>query len=777
MDTILVKLQRFWGSAAQRTYGFRLLLVISVLIASVACWLYTVARPQTILLTSASVDSALFKLCTSPCMAVAALCLWFLPLPWVRKDEKKLTPIVAAAPEIVDATNTTIATDSPSLPNISQLCRSHSICVDSDVDNTIAPVTISRKSVGFWRKLRRSLTQGAATDQVRRKSLSSKSSVAIEGVMEPWARQLRPSQARLPMSMRLTKLGQRMLCGSMSVSLSASTSKGGMVRSASGRDKKDRGLPHSPSVVFATQEAIECVGHDVIDEDLRETVLQVAGDIHLLQFGAIVGERSAVNALSARGEAGPLGSNALCLYGAPDRCEYYSQDWEPIVKDAQYGSLTLSAWRRHLRKGLFFYKTSAVYEGATAVQLRSFLLDDSERCNWDESALVLQALVPATSEISAAEPVPGTHRQSAIMYAKVKFPGPIAPRDYVYCRRVWHRTSDGGCYVVNKSFSHPNVPVAEGKVVRVTDFASAFVVRDVPAASNRGPGAELLTVYFEDSRLSSLLVNPGVKKGLPPLNVKQEVAFRKWVEQNPHKWQQPAHCEPVKKEETSQNGGRVCEQRMPAASQHSPAPRQYFGQPAGQHVSMPKSGAMLSVLIKLYLDTLHLILNFGTQTARWIWRMFTAVFSMCMTFSQTCTGSKDVTCSHAIHIVASHPVSSLLVGSHPIQDSICSVRGQAPTADEQVLTGAPARFRLRQRLAKLALQVVGMSLMGKVLTVSGPASPPQHHSRCDHPGRGPACSSHSPTTYSPSFNKPGKRRGWRQVSGESMTCTDIWRWV
>ncbi len=66
---------------------------------------------------------------------------------------------------------------------------------------------------------------------------------------------------------------------------------------------------------------------------------------------------------------------------------------------------------------------------------------------------------------------------SAFMYARTKFPPPMAQREYTYARRVWSKPDDGGMYMVARACRHPCPPATGGRVVRVDDFASGTVIR------------------------------------------------------------------------------------------------------------------------------------------------------------------------------------------------------------------------------------------------------------------------------------------------------------
>jgi hypothetical protein len=52
------------------------------------------------------------------------------------------------------------------------------------------------------------------------------------------------------------------------------------------------------------------------------------------------------------------------------------------------------------------------------------------------------------------------------MFAKTRFPPPMASREYVYARRVWHKPDDGGCYCLTRVCDHEAPPALGGRVVR-----------------------------------------------------------------------------------------------------------------------------------------------------------------------------------------------------------------------------------------------------------------------------------------------------------------------
>lgn len=308
------------------------------------------------------------------------------------------------------------------------------------------------------------------------------------------------------------------------------------------------------------QEALDCLGCDSIAPG-QQGVCEAVGQQQLMQFAAMAGEPSARQWLLQRGVPPGIGPHASCLYGAadPPSSEPTSAaqaghagataaaalgpqtdgqgdgcpalpgpEWE-LMLDEQFegGRVLHRAWRQPLRKGLHMYRASLVLRDATPGQLRAFQLDDAHRCQWDDNTAALHAL-PAGKV--AGQP------ESAFLYSKCRFPMPMAARDYVYARRVWHRPADGGCYCVSRSCSHPSAPAGSGgRAVRVEDFSSAYVIRTAP-----GGGAEMLSIYFEDSHVRPGLVNMGIRKGLSQMACKTQSALARYIVARPGLCLQPA---------------------------------------------------------------------------------------------------------------------------------------------------------------------------------------------------------------------------------------------
>ncbi len=221
----------------------------------------------------------------------------------------------------------------------------------------------------------------------------------------------------------------------------------------------------------------------------------------------------------------------------------------------------------------------AVFDGVSPQQLVAFQLDLSYKCEWDDACTDLRLIAPpkhaaaaaaaAASDSSDSAPVlrrsntgamptpspshggsaagvaavtagvagsgsatwsaESSFARSAYLYAKSRFPTPMASREYVYARRMWAKADDGGMYMLSRAASHAAAPLAGGRTVRVTDFTSGTVVRASALGDGQRPAAEMVSMYFEDSHVSAGFMNLGVRKALWPMTQKVNDALRKHV--------------------------------------------------------------------------------------------------------------------------------------------------------------------------------------------------------------------------------------------------------
>ncbi|KAG2433571.1 hypothetical protein HYH02_012688 [Chlamydomonas schloesseri] len=411
---------------------------------------------------------------------------------------------------------------------------------------------------GFWRKLRRVLAEGRAQARrlcgreagagatlTRKRSLGSRSSAKSEDVLSSRlsmdsilrAAQQNPGggggrrmggglqrKGSWKPSMRRIESGQHL------AGIAPSESSLGSV--ATGRRLEI--LMHNGFL------AVDCLPHEMTEPGY-EGVRQVVTDMHLLQFGATIGEASSELALSQQGGAPAVGPGDESLFGLFDRKDAYRQGWELIVEEHKPG-LHYFVWRRYLRKGLFIYKSKTVYETATVAQITGFTYDLDFRRVWDESMACqlpiappadvagdhgsgVPSMTPAVAEAKAAG------GRSAFMYARTKFPPPMASREYTYVRRCWAKPDDGGSYCISRAcVAVPPAGVTGGRTVRVTDFVSGYVIRASKGVfDTASPAVEVVNVYFEDPCLPSGIANMGIRRALWPMVQKAEAAFRDFL--------------------------------------------------------------------------------------------------------------------------------------------------------------------------------------------------------------------------------------------------------
>ncbi len=124
-----------------------------------------------------------------------------------------------------------------------------------------------------------------------------------------------------------------------------------------------------------------------------------------------------------------------------------------------------------------------VYERGTTQQMAAFTFaDNATRRTWDESSMALEPIPAPFRPNTPPEAVrAASHAQSSFMYARARFPPPMAHREYTFARRVWYKADDGGCYCISKACAHPAPPEAGCRTARVTDYAAGFVIRWVAA--------------------------------------------------------------------------------------------------------------------------------------------------------------------------------------------------------------------------------------------------------------------------------------------------------
>jgi hypothetical protein len=79
----------------------------------------------------------------------------------------------------------------------------------------------------------------------------------------------------------------------------------------------------------------------------------------------------------------------------------------------------------------------------------------SHRDLWDENVLDIRRVQPASQAGGRLH----KHTEWCLHAYRSRFPRPMAAREYQYARRVWHRPSDGGCYVLCRGLALPDAGV------------------------------------------------------------------------------------------------------------------------------------------------------------------------------------------------------------------------------------------------------------------------------------------------------------------------------
>ena len=234
------------------------------------------------------------------------------------------------------------------------------------------------------------------------------------------------------------------------------------------------------------------------------------------------------------------------------------------------------------RRGLTQFRLEMVMEGVSAEQLTRVQMNDVIRGEWDTSLVAAGHLARSDAEtydvstdmssITDAEDN-DAGEGSELAFWRMKFPAPLAPRDYLFVRRRW-RCADGAYYGVTKDATGSrdgdalleSLGPRNGSGFRVRRIFSGQRVRDVAsrtrrvredeptpravppspansttsAASGGDPhdfmrtvprdrrygAAELVSVYHEDSGVPAAVICLGACKGLMPYMRNLEEAAR-----------------------------------------------------------------------------------------------------------------------------------------------------------------------------------------------------------------------------------------------------------
>ena len=317
-------------------------------------------------------------------------------------------------------------------------------------------------------------------------------------------------------------------------------------------------------------------------EDAEEEVMS-GGDARLRGGSGRCGETRARGDASgdARRRAGVDAATAAAL----------SAGWSVLARGDTGNGTTFRLLKRNEpapgtaaegRRGLTQFRLEMVMEGVSAEQLARVQMNDVIRGEWDTSLVVADHLARSDAEtydvstdmnaITDAEDN-DAGEGSELAFWRMKFPTPLAPRDYLFVRRRW-RCARGAYYGVTKDATGSRDGDAlleqlgprNGSGFRVRRIFSGQRVRDVAsrtrrvredeptpravppspansttsAASGGDPhdfmrtvprdrrygAAELVSVYHEDSGVPAAVICLGACKGLMPYMRNLEEAAR-----------------------------------------------------------------------------------------------------------------------------------------------------------------------------------------------------------------------------------------------------------
>lgn len=184
--------------------------------------------------------------------------------------------------------------------------------------------------------------------------------------------------------------------------------------------------------------------------------------------------------------------------------------WEP-VSEGTSSTARFSAWRLPLRSGYCMWLSETRYMGLQAEDVVRFNLHPQTRFIWDDTAILHETL-------NCGEPCDGP---SCLQQYRCRYPAPLAPRQYVYGRRVWRR-ADGGTYIISRGCTPPRAGLAvpHGRVCAIDDYASCMFVEACDG------GVRVVNVYFENPSMPVSVTNMAIRKGLWQFTQRHEQALR-----------------------------------------------------------------------------------------------------------------------------------------------------------------------------------------------------------------------------------------------------------
>ncbi|OIW21657.1 hypothetical protein TanjilG_07183 [Lupinus angustifolius] len=187
------------------------------------------------------------------------------------------------------------------------------------------------------------------------------------------------------------------------------------------------------------------------------------------------------------------------------------------VMDRSTPNMYYQAWRREPKDGPPQYRSSTIFEDATAEIVRDLFWDDEFRSRWDDLLI--------KSTILADCPTTGNMKVHWIR----KFPFFCKDREYIIGRRIWE--SGRAYYCVTKGIDCPSVPRVD-KPRRVDVYYSSWCIRAVESKRNKGQltACEVLLFHHEEMGIPWEIAKLGVRKGMWGTVLKIEPGLRAYQE-------------------------------------------------------------------------------------------------------------------------------------------------------------------------------------------------------------------------------------------------------
>lgn len=213
----------------------------------------------------------------------------------------------------------------------------------------------------------------------------------------------------------------------------------------------------------------------------------------LVQLVGMMGAAAEIQTAQAEGVRAAVGPGTLC-----GSSTHAVGRFEQVQESVDKGSgLVFTCEKQPLRKHLHMYRTRFRIPNASIDTMQTYMLNDHIVRNSNASILSYVRLADPSLAVDGAVNMAAdldSATDSGFMYSKIKFPV-IGARQYVACRRVWHRASGEGFYIVSNACQQPSL-VAQAKALEdakglgdkawTTDFWAGYVVRyaKLPSQSN-----------------------------------------------------------------------------------------------------------------------------------------------------------------------------------------------------------------------------------------------------------------------------------------------------